>query len=312
MFHVKERIQLVFLDTRQTKMFRLMTKSKRNTIPTHLTLKPKQGGFTLIEMIIVIVIGGIVASMTSSILTLPVKAYVDSARRATLTDVAESALRRMQRDIRRALPNSIRITNNGKTLELLHLVDGGRYRARQDASTALPSNILDFTVSDDSAEIIGSLHNFANITTGKDRLVIYPIDASNTYAGENSSLLTGSTTANVLNFNSKQFPFSSPQQRFFIIDSPITYHCDLTATETKDKKLMRYDAYTIQTNQVIPPSSPLDVNGAIQANFVDSCKFTYSSGSSSRAGLVTLEMSFTDDAGESVRLLHQVHVDNQP
>ena len=54
------------------------------------------------------------------------------------------------------------------------------------------------------------------------------------------------------------------------------------------------------------------MNGAIQANYVDTCNFTYNSGSSSRAGLVNLEITFTDDAGESVRLVHQVHVDNQP
>ncbi|MDQ7073061.1 MAG: hypothetical protein Q9N32_05720 [Gammaproteobacteria bacterium] len=36
----------------------------------------------------------------------------------------------MQRDIRSALPNSIRISADGKTLELLHTINGGRYRAR--------------------------------------------------------------------------------------------------------------------------------------------------------------------------------------
>lgn len=302
MFLAKEQIQSASLATRQTDMLR----------QEYLTTKHHQRGFTLIELIIVIVIGGIVASMTSSILTLPVKAYVDSARRATLTDVAESSLRRMQRDIRRALPNSIRITNAGKTLELLHLVDGGRYRARQDSSTLTPSNILDFTAVDSSAEIIGKLHNLANITADSDRLVVYPIDTSSTYAGINSTVVTASTSASLLDFNSKQFPFSSPEQRFFIIDTPITYHCALTATAAKDKKLMRYESYSIQSLQVIPPASPLDVNGAVQANYLNSCHFSYHSGSSSRAGLVSLELSFTDDAGESVHLVHQVHVDNQP
>ena len=75
----------------------------------------KQQGFTLIELIITIVLGGIVAAITSSILTQPINAYMDSSRRATLTAAADSALQRMQRDIRRALPNSIRISADGKT-----------------------------------------------------------------------------------------------------------------------------------------------------------------------------------------------------
>jgi len=122
----------------------------------------QQRGFTLIEMVMVIVVGGIVAAMTVSILTLPINAYVDSSRRATLTDVAESALRRMQRDIRAALPNSIRVSSDGQSLELLHLVDGGRYRAELavDASGALignGGNILDFTINDTSFAVLGTL-----------------------------------------------------------------------------------------------------------------------------------------------------------
>ena len=59
-------------------------------------------GFTLIELIIVMVIVSILATMTTDIITLPVKSYIDLERRTTLVDTAEITLRRMQRDIRRA------------------------------------------------------------------------------------------------------------------------------------------------------------------------------------------------------------------
>jgi len=270
-----------------------------------------QRGFTLIEMVIVIVVGGIVAAMTASILTLPINAYVDSARRATLTDVAESALRRMQRDIRSALPNSIRISGDGQTLELLHIVDGGRYRAQLavDVSGALiGGNVLDFTINDTSFAVLGGLSNFANITIGTDLVAVYPIDASDAYAGLNTAVTAAGSNANNLVINAFQFPLSSPGQRFFIVDIPITYDCNTAAVARQNRVLNRYEAYAIQAVQPTPP-----VNApAIQANFLDTCVFTYSSGSSSRSGLVTLELTFTDDAGESVRLVHQVHVDNQP
>lgn len=171
-----------------------------------------QRGFTLIEMVLVIVVGGIVAAMTVSILTLPINAYVDSARRATLTDVAESALRRMQRDIRAALPNSIRVSGDGQTLELLHIINGGRYRAQLavDASGALiGGNVLDFTIADNSFDVLGGLQNFTNITIGTDRVAVYPIDASDAYAGLNSSVTTAGSNANNLVLNAFQFPFSS-------------------------------------------------------------------------------------------------------
>jgi MSHA biogenesis protein MshO len=274
-----------------------------------------QRGFTLIEMVIVIVVGGIVAAMTVSILTLPINAYVDSARRATLTDVAESALRRMQRDIRAALPNSIRVSGDGQTLELLHIINGGRYRAQLavNASGALiGGNVLDFTIADNSFDVLGGLQNFANITIGTDRVAVYPIDASDAYAGLNTAVTAAGSNANNLVLNAFQFPFSSPSQRFFIVDAPITYDCDTAAAARRNRVLNRYEAYAIQAAQPIPPASPPPIAPAIQANFLDTCLFTYNPGSSSRSGLVTLELTFTDDAGESVRLVHQVHVDNQP
>jgi len=268
----------------------------------------KQEGFTLIEMIIVIVLGGIIASITTSILTLPVQAYVDSARRATLTDSAESALQRMQRDIQAALPNSIRVSADGQSLELIHIIDGGRYRS-QLASDGT-GDILDFTQADSSFDVLGSLLNYANITKGSHSIVIYPLASTgnNAYAGDNSAIIsTGTTDKNII-FSRFQFPLKSPQRRFFVIDGPISYRCDTTPLLPADKTLMRYQGYAIQASQPNPPNA----GGAIQSNYISNCDFSYNSGSSSRSGLVSLNLTLTDDAGESIRLIHQVHISNQP
>lgn len=267
-----------------------------------------QHGFSLLELILVIVIGGIVAAMTTSILTLPIEGYVDSARRATLTAAAESVLNRMQRDIRRSLPNSIRISADGKTLELLHIIDGGRYRAK--LALAGTGNILDFSIADNGFDVLGTLQNFSNITTGVDQVVVYPLNTagSDAYAGDNIVVIGAGSTANHITYPVFQFPLKSPQQRFFIVDTPITYHCDTSAASPKNKVLIRYEGYAIQASQPIPPAT----GSAIQANYLDSCVFSYNSGSSTRSGLVTVELTLSDDAGESIRLVHQVHVDNQP
>lgn len=267
-----------------------------------------QTGFTLIELIIVIVVSGIVASMTASIITLPINAYVDSARRASLTNSAESALQRMQRDIQAALPNSIRVSADGKTLELLHIVDGGRYRSKLASDGS--GDILDFTTTDTSFDVLGSLLNIANITKGSDSIVIYPLASvgNNPYAGDNTAIMNNSSTATHITFSSFQFPLKSPQKRFFVIDGPISYRCDTTAALPENKTLMRYQGYAIQATQPNPPSS----GGAIQSNYISDCNFSYDSGSSSRSGLVSLTLTLTDDAGESIRLIHQVHISNQP
>jgi hypothetical protein len=59
-------------------------------------------------MIVVIVITGIIGGIVAVFLRMPVQGYVDSARRADMTDIADTALRRISRDLHSALPNSVR------------------------------------------------------------------------------------------------------------------------------------------------------------------------------------------------------------
>src|SRR5690349_19041624 len=77
-----------------------------------------QGGVTLIEMIVVILITGIIGSMVVVFMRRPVDGYLDTARRAELSDIADTALRRISRDLRRALPNSVRVTSVGNATYL--------------------------------------------------------------------------------------------------------------------------------------------------------------------------------------------------
>ena len=59
-------------------------------------------GFTLVEMVIVVVITAIIGAMVAVFIRLPVQGYIDANARAELADLADTATRRMARDIRRA------------------------------------------------------------------------------------------------------------------------------------------------------------------------------------------------------------------
>jgi MSHA biogenesis protein MshO len=206
----------------------------------------------------------------------------------------------MQRDIRRALPNSIRITGGGTVLELLHTSDGGRYRAKLSSSGS--GNILDFTTTDSSFDVIGSLNS-----NPQGELVIYNLGqlSADAYSGSNRATVSNTSTQTLINLTTgKKFPLPSPQQRFFIVDTPVTYRCNLNTGE-----LLRYSGYSITATQANPPSG---VTGQLQVNQLSACSFAYSTATATRSGLVTLQLNLTDSAGESTRLLHQIHVDNAP
>lgn len=193
-----------------------------------------QGGFTLIEAVIVIVITGIIAAMVAVFIRAPIQGYVDSARRAEMTDSADTAVRRMSRDLHLALPNSVRIFGGatGTSVEFLQTRTGGRYRA--DAGVAA-DDALDFSGTDGSFDLLGAPMVFQS----GDSIAIYNlgIPGADAYSGENLRAYNGATggagVSKVLFTPNVSFPFDSPGHRFQVVEGPVTYRCDLTAGDRK-------------------------------------------------------------------------------
>ena len=285
-------------------------------------------GFTLIELVIVIVISGILAGIITSFITLPVQGFIDLSRRASLVYSAESAMRRMQRDIRRALPNSIRVSGGGTAIEMINTVEGARYRSAPPPGD--PDRRLQITSADADFDILGNFSSETLANPNINFVAIYnigsvdgagvPLSGSNAYAGGNPNVITPNgytitltddpVTANEdhININDGggggfQFSYDSPNSRMYLVDTAISYICS-------GGQLRRYTNYNfVNSVQPVPPP----VSFALMADNIGSCNFTYDAGTPSRSGLMTLDLSVTDAAtGESVRLLHQVHVDNTP
>ena len=260
---------------------------------------------TLIEMIIVITITAIIAGVVGVFISRPVQGYVDAARRAELTDIADTALRRMTRDLHTALPNSIRIVESPAAsgilyLEYLRTSDGGRYRAQADSTGA--GDILDFTAADSSFDVIGSVPAFA----GGESIVVYNLAASgstaNAYEGDNRAAYSSSAGATITLAAPKQFPFPSPGKRFHVVPYAVTYACNPSTGE-----LRRYWNYGILAAQPTPPAT---ANNALLASNISACSFSYTT-SGARTGVVALTLRVERD-GESIRLFQQAHVNNVP
>jgi MSHA biogenesis protein MshO len=266
-----------------------------------------QRGFSLVEMIMVIVITGIIGGMVAVFLQAPIKQYMDVSRRADMTDIADTALRRIGRDVRLALPNSVRVSPDGHYIEFLPTKDGGRYR-RGPGGT---NDILDFTKNDNSFEVLGTMPVF---TPNVDKMVVYNlgIAGANAYSGDNITLL-GTPAAPIINITPFKFPFDSPNARFQIVSTPVTYVCSPVAGG--GGTLKRWQGYAILPTQ--PTSLPAGGTESVMANHVSACSFSYNAFVvAQRSGLVTMNLGITEanpsGGNETVTLYSAVHVSNMP
>jgi len=282
----------------------------------------KQSGFSLLELILVIVLLGVLASGAGLLITQPIGAYNAQLRRQQLVDQAEMAMRQIARDIRKALPNSIRVGGGGTALEMVNTVDGARYRDEAGGAFTASNDILNFSSGDTDFNLLGQ---FTRLTAfaGDHRLVIYNTAPSNIYldvtANNNPGIVTPSAANLTLSLNagehhiniSSAFQFSqqSPGQRTFVIDGAISYVCNSTANS-----ITRYDSYDYQltqsTSDVLLAALPNVESGRVVSR-LSGCNISYDAGTAQRGGIVTIEITLTD-AGESISLLHQVHVVNVP
>lgn len=286
-------------------------------------ITPHEKGFTLVELVVVIVLSTIVVSFMAMFIGGPVRAYTDQARRSELVDLADGALRRIARDVHRALPNSVRVATSGSVvaLEMLNTVDGVRYR--EQPPPADPDKQLDFASADSAFNSVGTFTGISKpFSSNSHYLSIYNVGVTGADAYELANVITPPGTQididadatpgedNVVISPAFQFAYGSPAQRIFLLDGPVTYLCDLGAGT-----MTRYSGYGITAlHSDRDSAAELLAAGAadtLVSDQVTACSIAYAPGTSQRAGLVSLQLGISD-AGESISLLHQVHVNNVP
>jgi MSHA biogenesis protein MshO len=288
----------------------------------------KTRGFTLVELIVVMVVTGIIAANIVVFFRPAFNSYVAVGRRAGLTDQADTALRKMSRDIRLAVPNSIR-SPNSQCFELVPTSAGGRYRMGPDtiwdsANPLAPSAWFDGTAAVSDLDLLTPL---SAAPAAGDWLVIDNQNTDDVYAGTNRAAIqsVGAPPDSSLGYHRitlqapSQFPGGYEGGRFLVVpnaQNAVFYVCAGTGVDVEGGgtgTLYRFANYGY--NAAAPAACPVPVVGTtpVLATKVKSCRFDYSpnQGATQQSGFVWMRLEIAA-RNEPIVTVQGTHVDNVP
>lgn len=266
----------------------------------------RQSGFTLIELVSVIVLLGIVAISTTQFIRQGVGIYVDTVRRDNLQQQGRFAVERVTRELRNALPGSLRVLND--CIEFSPI----------EAASSYLGNVADFQKTSFDAV------DFTYDSVSSRRVAIYTIENRDVYNFNRKAVIdldsvedvsSSKRTVNLKNYSGPghRFRNESPTKRFYIVTEPVSF-CIRT------NKLYRHDKYGWLKNQ---SDNTGDIgSGVVLAEHIQTIDsngnalsvFDFASGTLQRAGVTKLDFQFRDssEADEWVTFNHEVFVRNSP
>lgn len=280
----------------------------------------RQRGFTLVELIVVMVIIGAIAGVLVLQLRPAMQSYLAIRQRANLTSQADAALRRIIGEVRTAVPNSLRYSwesQQSQCIEFVPTKDGGRFRTAQDYTNvnqpqgaALVPGVpvttfdsltdVDPSVVRDDLVVVGNV-NRDDVYAGTDVGTIDKVAGPTPNVARNTITLQAATT----------FPAGYEGGRFLVVpkaERAVTYTCTMP-TSGGAGTIVRVTGYTPNA----APWKSCPTGPAILVAKVSDCSFLYheSQGATQQSGYLQLRLGLTD-GDESVKLTMGAHVENVP
>lgn len=251
-------------------------------------------GFTLIEMIVVMVILSLLAALGGAFVLESTKSYETSQTRSRLVNTGRQAIERMSRQLRIALPYSLRLTNAGRCVEFMPLASGGNYSgfvpdlvngaAASNSLNVSPHNI-DFGVA--TFVSVGAM--------APSELYGLNPSARATISVRTTTQIT-LTAAKIWQRNSlkQRFYLLNPPQAFCVVNSELRFYDNQSAAAVVDPEVDLASAYSVLANNVTAVTP-----------------FTLTAGSENRNTQVQFDLTFSH-ATEAIAFNHLVMIRNVP
>ncbi|WP_262339949.1 PilW family protein [Idiomarina sp. OT37-5b] len=266
-------------------------------------------GFTLIELIIVIVLLSIVAIFSFRFVGLGSEMFVTGADRVKLLDQSRFTIERVTRELRNSVPNSARVLtssdNSFQCLEFVPIKTAGTYYGAPFSSGA-----------NGQFEFVSLATEWVDITPA-DRLFVYATRpfyiyddvASQRWAGvATSTLRAGDTTAITLQ-SGQYFQEQSPRQRMYVGAPPVSFCVD------SGGQLIRYRDYGWNETQVRPPASAGTVIGERLVNLQFSgtqLPFRVDDATLLRNNVIHVFLEYRSASAEALFFNQEIQVPNAP
>ncbi len=284
---------------------------------TKVTIKgfSKQQGFTLIELIVVIVLLGVTSVGIAQILSLGTQSYVNSVERDQLMNSARFGIERLNREISAALPNSVRsfsVSDNGSNVECIEFVPILASSTYLDF-TNLATNQFNVVEFNDAQGNLGtcteSCGNVAIYTLSNDDVYVDPEQTSGQLFSVDEITLTA--TDNLLQVtlnNNVTVEALSPTDRVFFINQPVRYCMNNSTNE-----LFRLTGYDIATDLTVSVS-PNNLTGTLMAENIIDANFNIQSASLTRNAIVLVDLTFQSniDSSEVIPFSQEIAILNTP
>jgi MSHA biogenesis protein MshO len=217
-------------------------------------------GFTLVEMVTVIIVLGVLVLGVSSFVVLGTRIFIDSTSVEQVLGQSRFGLERMTRELRNAVPNSIRLNPAPPSTN-------ASFQCVEFVPIQSSASYIDLPFSPFPASLTGTVLPPSQGINNAHQMLVYPLKTADIYAstpaGSSGRLFDVNTfnqASGLVTFDrAVRFAESSPIKRYFMINGPVSYCFQSNGT---DGTLWRYAGYGLQSTQPTPSTM---TGGALMA-----------------------------------------------